>query len=103
MTIQASLQALERLTHFYEAGYYNPLVDNALHKIVAHQIKRDEDDLARVEKHLQTFEKQYGMTSETFWAQYQAGQLSDSADYMEWNAFFKMRQRLIQRLSIFGI
>ncbi len=100
MTIQAPLQALQRLTHFYEAGYRNPLVDNALHKIIDHQIVRDETDLARVESHLRTFEQHYGMTSDTFWTRYQTGQLTDSADYMEWNAFCKMRQRLTQRLAI---
>lgn len=94
------LQTLEKLTRFYEAGYQNPLVDQALNKILTHQITRDEADLKRVTEHLKQLETQYNMSSEEFRSRYQSGKLEDSADFVEWSAFYNMRQRILERLHI---
>jgi hypothetical protein len=91
---------LERLKRLYMAGFANPYLDNALRKIVDHQIARDEADLQRVNRELAEFEKQYGLSSEEFWSRFKAGRMDDSADFMEWNAFCKMRQRIWDRLAI---
>ena len=39
------------------------------------------------------------LDSDVFWQQYQAGQMDDSADYVEWNVVCKMRERLLSRLE----
>ncbi len=100
MTVQTATKTLQRLERFYNAGFRTPLVDHALHKVLTRQIARDEADLAQVEARLAEFEERYAMDSAIFGEKYQAGQLSDDADYVEWNAFCKMRQRLRQRLTI---
>jgi hypothetical protein len=100
MTVTTPLQDLRRLERFYNAGFQNRFLDAALRKIVSHQIERDEADLARVEAVLGEFEQRYGLSSTEFWQRYQAGQMPDEADFMEWNAFCKMRQRLVERLHI---
>ena len=71
-----------------------------MRKIIDHQIARDEVDLRRMDEELVQFEQQYGLTSDEFWERFQAGQMADTADFMEWNAFCKMRQRIMARLSI---
>lgn len=100
MTLTSTLQDLERLRQLYNAGFQDAFLDSALRKVIARQIARDEADLRRVEEALAEFEKRYGQSSEEFWRRFQAGQIADSADAMEWNAFYKMRQRLIARLSL---
>ena len=100
MTVRTPLQDLRRLERFYNAGFQNRFLDAALRKIVSHQIERDETDLARVEVVLGEFEQRYSLSSSDFWQRYQAGQMPDEADFMEWNAFCKMRQRLVERLRI---
>ncbi|MBN1877897.1 MAG: hypothetical protein JXA33_26990 [Anaerolineae bacterium] len=100
MTISIPLQTLERLTRFYQAGYQTSLVDQALHKILMHQIEQDKADLEQVITRLRCFEEQYLWSSEEFWTQYQAGKLDDSEDFLEWNAFYKMYQRILERLRI---
>ena len=94
------LQDLRRLEPFYNAGFQNRFLDVALRKIVFHQIERDEADLARVEAVLGEFEQRYGPSSTDFWQRYQASQMQDETDFMEWNAFCKMHQRLVERLHI---
>jgi hypothetical protein len=91
---------LERINQLYAAGLRDPFLDTVLHKIIAHQIARDEADLTRVSADLSRFEGQYGINSDDFWRQFQAGQAPDSADAMEWNVLLKMRQRIVSRLHI---
>jgi hypothetical protein len=100
MSATMAVHNLQRLTQFYKAGYQNRFLDSALHKVVSHQIQRDEADLERVEAVLADFERQYSLTSDEFWARYQAGQMSDDADLVEWIAFCRMRRRLVERLRI---
>ena len=100
MTASVALYDLERLKQLYIAGFQDTFLDNALRKIIDHQIARDEADLRRVHRELIKFEQQHGLTSDEFWEHFQAGQMADTADFMEWNAFCKMRQRLIARLHI---
>ncbi len=100
MAISAPLRNLERLKQLYTAGFHNTFLNSALDKIIDRQITRDEADLQRVNKVLTQFEEQYGLTSDEFWQHFQAGQMADSADFMEWNAFYKMRHRIVTRLKI---
>lgn len=100
MTTQAATEDLERLQQLYASGFQDPFVENALRKIVSHQVARVEADLASVNATLAGFERQYSLTSDEFWRRFQAGEMEDSADFMEWNIFCKMKQRLIAHLSI---
>ncbi len=93
-------QQINRLQQLYAAGFQNPFLDTAVDKIIQYQIKQDQTDLQRIQKALAEFEKRYGMSSAQFWTKYQAGELADTADFMEWNALYKMQQRIQQRLDI---
>lgn len=42
------------------------------------------DALSVLVRTLLSYEQQYQMSSEEFYAQYQAGKLQDSADFVEW-------------------
>lgn len=91
---------LERLNRLYTAGFHDAFLDTALHKIIERQKARDAADLQQIAQHLSEFEQQYGLASDEFWQQYRAGQLADSADFMEWNAYCKMRQRVLNRAQV---
>ncbi len=68
----------------------------ALHR----QVACDKADLRRVNEMLTQFERQYKMSSDEFWRRFQAGEMSDTADFIEWNVFCKMQQRIVSRLRI---
>jgi hypothetical protein len=97
ISVSQPFEALERL---YRNGFQSDYLDTALRKVVARQIERDQADLADVEKALDAFAQRYSLGSDEFWQRYQAGQMNDSADYVEWNVAYKMRQRLLDRLMI---
>lgn len=100
MDASVALHNLERLKQLYAAGFHDVFLDSALRKIIDHQVARDEADLRRVNEVLARFEHRYGLTSDEFWRRFQAGQMSDTVDFMEWNVFCKMRQRITSRLHI---
>ncbi|MBK8048080.1 MAG: DUF4037 domain-containing protein [Anaerolineales bacterium] len=51
---------------------------------------RAERETTELQQRLLTFERQYHLTSEEFYRQYEAGMLGDSADFMEWSSFYDM-------------
>ncbi len=95
-----STQMLDSLQSLYAAGFHEPFIDNALRRIVNRQIERDEADLTRITAHLHEFEHRFKISSLEFWQRFQAGEMADSADFMEWNVFCKMRERIRARLHI---
>jgi hypothetical protein len=102
MTVSVAPQYLERLGKLYTMGYYDAFIDSALQRIVTRQIVHDKTDLRQIEADLAHFEQEYGMTSDQFWKQYQAGKMADTADYMEWNVLLKSRRRVQERLRVLG-
>ena len=89
-----------RLEQLYAAGLQDNFVDAALRKIVARQVERDESDLIRLNGWLAEFESKFEMKSEDFWQRFKSGVAEDTADFMEWNALYRSKVRLLARLKI---
>lgn len=95
-----TLNDLQRLQQLYAMGFNNPLIDQVLRQTIEDQVARDENDLREIDSTLRAYEAQYGLSSIEFWAHYQAGKAPDTSDSMEWQTFYKMRQRILARLNI---
>ena len=100
MDVKTGTLELERLEQLYAAGLQDNFVDEALRKIVARQVERDEMDLGEIETILVEYESMFGMRSEEFSEKFAAGQMEDTGDVMAWNAAYKSRERLRTRLRI---
>jgi hypothetical protein len=98
--MEATLEKIRSLEQIYVEGYEDSFLDNALQKIISHQLARDQADLQVLQQDLAELERQYGISSEEFYERFQAGQMSDEADFMEWNALYKMAAKLRTRLGI---
>ncbi len=96
----STLDELDRLKQLYVTGFQDAFLENALHKVIERQVARDEADLQHVNEVLAEFEQKHRIASEEFQRRYEAGQIADDANWMEWNVFLKMRQRLQSRLSL---
>lgn len=46
--------------------------------------------IAKIEQKIQDFEQKYQMQSEYFYQRFQAGELGDSMDFLEWNTYYEM-------------
>jgi len=98
--MKATLEKIKGLEQIYIRGYEDSFLDQALHKIVAHQLTRDQVDLSTLQEDLDELERRYGMRSDEFVHRYRQGQMGDEADFVEWNALYRMYIKLHTRLSI---
>ena len=64
------------------------LADQALHKLIHLHLQKYEKQNEEIQKELKPFERQYGMSSEECHRQFTAGNLDDTADFMEWMGLY---------------
>jgi hypothetical protein len=60
------------------------LADQALLKLVRLHVQKYERHLIEVQKELEPFEQQYGISSEEGYRRFMAGEMGDAADIVEW-------------------
>lgn len=86
----STLDKLHRIETFYRQGFQSELIDRALDKLLEQEEARAEREAMELQQRLRAFEQQYQLKTEEFYRQYEAGQLGDSADFMEWSSFYDM-------------
>jgi hypothetical protein len=64
------------------------------------EISQSRADLEATEKDLQEFEHRYHMPTEEFFTKWQAGQMGDEMDFVEWASLAQMAHRIRERLEI---
>jgi hypothetical protein len=67
-----------------------PLLESAIQS----ELHMLELGLARIVERLQAFEKQYGLTSDEFERRFEAGEIGESLDHIEWAGEIKTYRRL---------
>ena len=94
------LVTLQNLEQIYKRGFRDPVTDAALLKIASSQAARDEVVLRDLERDLLEFEQQYELSSQEFDRRWQAGEMADTADFMDWNALYQMAEQIRERLHL---
>ena len=100
MAIYHTLSTLESLQTLYEKGYRSDVVDKAVAKIIAMEREQAKQTLLELETRLTEYEKLYEMASDDFYIRFQTGKLGDDVEFIEWSAFFEMREATISPLEI---
>jgi len=96
----APADLLHNLKYLYEQGFRDAVTDMALYKIVESQATRDMVTLRDLERDLHELEQQYQLSSEDFFQRWQAGQMPDTADFMDWNALYQMALEVRERRKL---
>lgn len=97
---RATAERLMALAALYREGQNSALIDRAVSRMLAYEAERCREYLAGLQADLARFEQQYGMQSGDFYARYQAGQIDDRMDFVEWAALAQMAARLEHRLRL---
>ena len=100
MAISNPLDALRNLEQLYQRGFRDAITDAALLRVASSQAARDEAVLRDLERDLGELEQQYEMSSEEFFQRWQAGEMADTADFMDWNALYQMAREVRERLDL---
>ena len=96
----ATLDKIRNLERIYSGGYGDDFMDRALDKLLAQQ--RAEDEISRrvLKADMEELERKYSLSSDEFAQRYRAGAMGDDADFVEWNALFRMYTKVQNRLSL---
>ena len=100
MAVSNPLEALRNLGQLYERGFRDAITDAALLRVASSQAARDEAVLRDLERDLSELEQQYQMSSVEFFQRWQAGEMADTADFMDWNALYQMAREVRERLDL---
>jgi hypothetical protein len=101
--VQANTSTAERLhalAELYEQGQASDLMDRTLAKLLYHEAQQSQALLSQLEADLAEFEQQYNLSSTEFYRQFQAGQIGDDMDYVEWASLVQMAENLKKRLHL---
>lgn len=98
--METTLTKIRNLEQIYIGGYGDDFMDRALDKLLAQQRAEDVASLRVLRADLDELEQRYSMTSDAFAQRYRDGAISDNADFVEWNALFRMYTRLQNRLNL---
>jgi hypothetical protein len=101
MTTQSRfLDQLQVLNTLCQRGYHSDLMERALTKIIVAERSHALQQASDLQAKLQAYEAQYHIPSDTFYQQFNAGELGDSMDFFEWTTFYDLWQAVQMRLSV---
>ena len=97
---QLTARRLERLAQLVRKQQVSEVMARTLDKLF--DVEREESlrQLAQIQDDLEQLEKAYHMDSETFYRRWQAGEMDDRMDFVEWASLYQMAQNLKERLAI---
>ena len=68
-------------------------------KFIEYHIHRIKREIAIMQRDLEEYEKQYGMSSDKFYEQFESGELGDSQDFIVWSGIYEMQMDCKQKLQ----
>lgn len=91
---------LEQLAEIYRHEYASEIMLSTLHKLFGYETETCRSQLRQLQNDLSDFEKQYGMSSDIFWQNFQEGKTDDRMDFVEWASLVQMVHRTEKRLFL---
>lgn len=95
-------ERLHALATLYEQGPVSDLMERTLAKLLRHEADACQAQLRQLRADLAAFEQKYQRSSKEFYQQFQAGQIGDAMDYVEWASLVQMMDNLTKRLRLLG-
>ncbi len=90
---------LANLLRLYQEGYRSQVIDQAVDKLIRLEVEQSQAEMQRLRERLSAYEEQYHLSSQEFYQRFQAGELGDEMEYVEWSVFWDMYQAAERRLA----
>ena len=87
------------LAEMYEQKQIDRLTAQTLNKLVDLETSRIRMQLEDIQRVMADYERQYDMKSVEFFAKFEAGQLGDRMDFVEWASLTQMAEHLRQKIE----
>lgn len=88
----STLEKIRRLEEYLALNNSNidPAIETTINKLLVREHNRLLELKKRLTNELSEFEKQYDLQSDDFYQQYEAGELGNAMDFVEWAATVEM-------------
>ncbi len=98
----STLEKVKRLERYLAISNstIDPVIETTLNKLLSREFNRMVELKARLSNELLGFEKHYNMESSIFYQRFEAGELGDAMDFIEWAATVEMLTNVNQRLEL---
>jgi hypothetical protein len=96
-------ERLQALAELYRQGQESDLMDRTLEKLLRHEAEQSQAQLRELRADLAEFEQRYHLPSDEFYRRYQAGDMGDQMDYVEWASLVQMVDNLEKRLDLLWV
>jgi vacuolar-type H+-ATPase subunit D/Vma8 len=93
-------ERLHALAELYQQGQVSELMERTLEKLLRQEAAQCQAQLRQLQADLAGFEQKYQRSSTEFYQQFQAGQIGDAMDYVEWASLVQMADNLHKRLRL---
>jgi len=97
---QLTANRLERLAQLVRKQQVSDVMARTLDKLFEMEREESLRLMQQIQADLTEFEEQYGMSSEEFYRQWQAGETDDRMDFVEWASLIQMRENVKERLAL---
>jgi hypothetical protein len=78
----------------------DPVIETTINKLLVREFDRMFELKKRLADELFQFEKRYALQSDNFYQRYEAGELGDDVDFIEWAATVEMLANVKRRLEL---
>ena len=95
-----TVKRLSQMAKLYERQQASDVMTRTLEKLIDYETETSRALLGQLQRDLAGFEEQYGLSSEEFYRQFEAGKIGDDMDFVEWASLFQMAQNLQERLQL---
>lgn len=65
------------------------IIENTLNKVLHYQLVKYRAHIHQMNREMEGFEKNYKMSSEVFYREFEAGNLGDEGDFFEWSSLYE--------------
>ena len=98
-TTWEKVRRLEEYLALSDSGV-DPVVETTINKLPARGSSRMVELKTRLTNDLLEFEERYALRSDDFYRRYEAGELGDAIDYVEWAATLEMLANVERQLAL---
>ena len=97
-----TLEKVRRLGEYLAVSnsVVDPIIEATINKLLARESNRMVELETRLTNQLLEFEERYTLKSDDFYRRYEAGELGDGMDFVEWAATVEMLANVKQRLAL---
>ena len=100
MSNSSVLEKIQKLERLAESGERDSVVLQTLDKLIFYEKLKYQQELKVLMRKLRRYEHKYQLKSPEFARRFQSGELKDEADYFEWQALWRIYNRLNEKLEI---